>query len=133
MERTLSESHKEKFMELLIFIAALAFYVGCDIYDVVLTEKGIKAGVAVEGNTFLVGEKPSAVALYLRDAFVTGLVTAPCAIALAVHNAPFFWGGLVAPIICGVKHVIGGRNWSILLAGGKLPVAQSAWQKFLQG
>lgn len=42
---------------LFCFSGAVAFAFGCDIYDVIMTEKGLKAGVAVEGNAFLVGSK----------------------------------------------------------------------------
>lgn len=117
------------------FITALAFAVAGDIYDVTLTEKGIKAGVAVEGNTFLVkNNKPTAVALYLRDSLVTGLATAPSIIALAYGNKALFYGFLVGPIVSGVKHVGGGLAWRKLLNGGKLDpnAGQTAWQKFWQ-
>ena len=122
-------------MKLFAFLFAIAFYVGCDLYDVILTEKGIKAGVAVEGNTFLVGQKPSAVALYLRDALLAGLATTPCAIALAVGNTPLFWGFLAAPVVVGVKHILGGKQWRFLLNGGKVDPTKplSAWDKFIQG
>lgn len=76
----------------LALLAAVAFAIGCDIYDVVLTEKGIKAGVAVEGNTFLVGSKPSALALYLRDSLAIGAATVPAVLALVGHNDPLFLG-----------------------------------------
>lgn len=118
----------------LALVAALGFAIAADIYDVVLTEKGIKAGVAVEGNTFLVGQKPSAVALYLRDSLVTGIATTPCILALVYGNKPLFYGFLVAPVVAGVKHIRGGRAWRNLLNGGKpVPPATTAWGKFLEG
>jgi hypothetical protein len=101
--------------EFIALAVAVAFYVGCDLYDVILTEKGIRAGVAVEGNTFLVGSKPSAVALYLRDILVAGIATVPCVLALSFHNLPIFWGCLVAPVVAGVKHILGGLAWAKLL------------------
>ena len=46
---------------------AAAVCEACGAYDVAKTEQGLKKGVAAEAFTFLVGTKPSAIALYLRD------------------------------------------------------------------
>ncbi len=98
-----------------------------------MTEKGLKSGVAVEANTWLVGSKPGAVALYLRDSLETVLATTPCILACVLNNTTLFWGFLIAPLLAGVKHINGGRNWAVLLAGGKLAVATTWWEKLLQG
>jgi len=120
-------------MELFALVIALAWAIGCDIYDVTLTEKGIKAGVAVEGNTFLVSSKPSAVALYLRDSLVTGIAATPCVLACILYSQPLFWGFLIAPVLSGVKHILGGRQWATLLAGGTVTPPSTWWEKLLQG
>ncbi len=119
--------------KILALAVGLAWAIGCDIYDVTLTEKGIKAGVAVEGNDWLVGAKPSAVALYLRDSLETGLATTPCILALIFNSSPFFWAGIVAPVLVGVKHIMGGRQWATLLAGGKVTEPSTWWEKLLRG
>ncbi len=119
--------------KVIVLAAGLAWAIGCDVYDITLTEKGIKAGVAVEGNTWLVGTKPGAVALYLRDSLETGIATAPCILACIFNNAPLFWGFLIAPLLSGVKHILGGKQWATLLAGGKLAEPQTWWEKLLQG
>lgn len=65
----------------LTLAAVLAALVATDIFDVRMTEIGIKKGVAVEANTFLVGQKPSARALYLRDTGTMILTAIPSLIA----------------------------------------------------
>ena len=119
------------FFEFLI-VAAIIGVLG-DVYDVTMTERGIKAGVAVEGNDWLVGSKPSAIALYLRDGLVFAMCVAPAVVfATVAHNVPLGYGALSAPVVFGVKHLLGGLQWRTLLNGGKLSTApQSAWQKFL--
>jgi hypothetical protein len=107
-------------MNFILLAIAVAFAFGCDIYDVIETEKGIKAGVGVEGNTFLVGtDKPTATALYFRDGLVIMLATTPAIFALALHGVPFFFAALSGPIIAGIKHILGGRAWVKLIAGAK--------------
>jgi hypothetical protein len=122
-------------MTILYLAGALAFAVGCDIYDVVLTERGIKAGVAVEAFDWLVGSKPTAVALYLRDSLITAFAMLPAiVVGLVFHNQAAFYGCLAAPVVLGIKHIRGGRAWTNLLAGGK-PASepQTWWQKLLRG
>jgi hypothetical protein len=94
---------------------ALAGAVAGDLYDVAMTEKGIKAGVAVEGNDWLVGQKPSALALYLRDSLVLAFCVAPTALLATVfHNLPLAYGALISPVIYGYVHLQGGLAWKKL-------------------
>lgn len=122
-------------MFILILLVVIALVVLSDVYDVAQTERGIKAGVAVEGFTWLVGSKPSAVALYLRDSLLLLIVTTP-SMLLHFVNEPAAYGALLGPLLYGVKHVRGGREWVRLLAGGK-PAdpneSLTAWQKFWRG
>jgi hypothetical protein len=107
-------------MNYLFLALAVAFAFGCDIYDVTETEKGIKAGLGVEANTFWVGtDKPSATALYLRDGAVIALSALGSILALVLHVTPLFFAGLVGPVIAGILHLKGGREWALLLAGQK--------------
>ena len=117
----------------ILLTVSLALGVAGDVYDVIMTEKGLKAGVAVEGDTWLIGStKPSALALYLRDSLVLALCVAPTALCATVfHNLPLAYGALAGPVAYGAKHVLGGLQWRTLLNGGKLPTVQTAWQKFL--
>lgn len=116
-----------------LYIAALALAAAGTIYDVVLTERGIKAGVGVEANDS--NPKPSAKHLYLKNfAWLVG-VSIPAGL-VALVNTPAALGLLVAPVVGGVKHYLGGREWQRLLDGGKPAdpnAPQTAWQKFWQG
>lgn len=95
---------------------ALAVAVAGDIYDVTMTEKGLQAKVAVEGNTFLVGDKPSARALFLRDGVILALCMVPTLLSFyKLHNAPIGYGSLVVPGYYGVDHMLGGLAWRKLL------------------
>jgi hypothetical protein len=98
-----------------VYAAALAAAVAGNAYDIYMTEKGIKAGVGVEGNDWIVGDKPSALALYLRD----GLVNLPfIALPLVSHvlgNDPLAYGTLAGLAVIAIKHVMGGRAWVKLL------------------
>lgn len=119
----------------LIVCIVIALVCGTGIYDAEITERGIKAGVAVEAFTWLVGRKPTATALYLRDSLLLLLVSTP-SVLLHFVNAPAAYGALLGPLVYGVKHIRGGREWARLLAGGKPADPNeplTAWQKFWQG
>ena len=97
---------------------ALAFAIVADHYDISETEKGIKAGVAVEGNTWLIGtDKPTAGQLYKRDLLVIGLSATPSVLAHIFRAPALFYGGLSMPVVLGVKHISGGNQWKRLLQG----------------
>jgi hypothetical protein len=101
---------------ILLFSVVLALYVASDIFDVTLTVKGIKAGVAVEGNLFLLStNRPTARALYLRDTAELGMSLIPAVIFFLVHNTPLLYAGAVCPAVMAVKHVLGGLAWKKLL------------------
>jgi hypothetical protein len=101
--------------DLFALAGAVAFDLGANVYDVRETERGLKAGVAVEGNTWLVGTHPSARALYGRDLLVLGLASTPSIIFHLLHKRPLFYGGLAGPIVYGVEHIQGGNSWKRLL------------------
>jgi hypothetical protein len=99
----------------ILFAAAIAVAVSANIYDVVLTERGIKAKLGVESWDEFVGEKPSALALYIRDfAFDVPFVALPLVCHL-LGNDPLAYGTLVGPVVAGIKHVMGGMKWAKLL------------------
>ena len=98
-----------------LFVAATAVGILGDVYDVTYTTIGLKKGLAVESNTWLIGSKPSTKALYLRDGLVLALCMLPTTVCAAVfHNIPVAYGGLTAPIVYGIKHYMGGRAWKKL-------------------
>jgi len=104
--------------KLLLLGGVLAFAIAADCYDVSETEKGIKAGVAVEGNTWLIGtDKPTAGQLYKRDLLVIGLTAAPPTFAYIFRGPTWFYAGLSGPVVMGFKHISGGNQWKRLLEG----------------
>lgn len=116
-----------------LFAAFAAAAFAADVYDVTQTEKGLKAGIAVESFTWLVGTKPTAKALYLRDALLIAITLFFPVLFHFKGNAPLAYGALISPAVAAIKHVLGGRAWANLLAGGKLPTSETAWQKFWRG
>ena len=97
----------------LIYLAgALAFALGCTVYDTVMSEKGIKAGVAVEANfTWIYGtDKPTALQYYALNIPIALLTAVPSAIALH-YGSPLYYGGLAAPVVAGIVHILGGLAW----------------------
>ena len=99
----------------ILLISALALAVAGDAYDVVTTEKCIKKLGDIETNDWLVGSRPTLKALCLRDALVLGIATAPCALFAAYGFTPWQYAGLIAPVIFGIKHYLGGRAGAKLL------------------
>jgi hypothetical protein len=105
-------------MIFIVILISVAFCEACGIYDATMTEKGLKAGVAVEGFDWLVGKKPSAVALYLRDNLLLGLCSLPAILCATVfHNVPLAYGACISPVLYGIKHIQGGLAWKKLLGG----------------
>jgi hypothetical protein len=97
--------------KLLAFAAVLTFTIVAASYDAHETLKGLKLGVGVEGNTWLVGSHPSARALYGRDVLQIGLITTPSALAYVFRKWPFYYAGLAGPAAFGAKSIQGGRSW----------------------
>lgn len=103
----------------LFFSIAIVFCFLAGLFDDIESERGIKAGVAIEGFQWLIGPKPSFRAYFLRDLLILALVTAPSLIFHFAHNSPLALAALVALVVYGVKHIIGGREWLPLLAAKK--------------
>ena len=101
--------------KLLALAGVVAFAVAADVYDVRETEKGLKAGVAQEDYTWLVGSHPSARALYARDSLVLGITTTPSVLSYIFHRNELYYGFLSAPVVYGIKHIQGGNQWKNLL------------------
>ena len=123
-------------MDLILYVVVIvsfALAVLFDLYDITMTVQGIKAGVAVEGNTFLVGTKPGFVRLLVRDMLIPILPIGLLGLIFGYGNGyacPVFF---VPLFLLALKHYHGGRQWVTLLNGGTLTEPQTAWQKFIQG
>jgi hypothetical protein len=112
---------------------ATSFDTVCARHDINLTDKGIKAGVAVEGNEFITTlartNKPSKLFLFFYEA---SWIAAFASLGFFAPHLPAAIGGSLAFLIVdGVKHLIAARKWNILLHGGTIPRDATAWQKFL--
>ena len=99
----------------LLFSIAVGFCFLAQLFDDIESERGIKAGVAIEAFTWLIGSKPSFRAYFLRDSLLLAAVAAPSLVLHFVHS-PAAPAALVAPVVYGVKHILGGREWLPLLA-----------------
>jgi hypothetical protein len=98
-----------------IFMTVIAIAVVADIYDIKMTEKGIKKGVAVEGFDWLVGEKPSSKHLYMRDLGLIVVTACPALVIFLLGNVPVAFGCLLAPVAVAIRHIQGGLAWKKLL------------------
>ena len=105
--------------KLFILAATTGFELIADSYDIHETEKGLKAGVALEGNTWLVGSRPSAKALWGQSSLELGLTMAPAVLSYVFRQTALYYGTAGAPVILAIKHIQGGNQWKALLAGKK--------------
>ena len=99
----------------LFFSIAVGFCFLAQLFDDIESERGIKAGVAIEAFTWLIGSKPSFRAYFLRDSLLLAAVAAPSLVLHFVHS-PAAIAAIVAPVVYGIKHILGGREWLPLLA-----------------
>jgi hypothetical protein len=101
--------------QLAAIVAASAFDVAASAYDIHETERGLRMGVAVERNTWLVGAHPSTGALWGKNLLQFGLCVSPSTLVYAFHKpAALVYGLLAAPLVDGAKHIQGGREWVTL-------------------
>jgi len=94
----------------LVALLATVVLVAAAAYDLVLTRRCIVAGVAVEGNTWLVGRKPSAKVLWLRELLQSGPLVLGCIIAAAMDSWGFILIVVVAMLVFALKHYLAGRK-----------------------
>ena len=97
----------------ILLAAVLIFAFGADVLDVVESEKAYAKGY-VESFDWLVGKKPTTIALYLRDGMLIAASAAPAIIFYHIGNRPLALGALVGPVAAGARHIQG------YLAGRKL-------------
>ncbi len=116
------------------FIWALA-WLGFDSYN---TNKGIKAGVAVEGNSWITvfwGVHPTLWQLWSIDGSIrlAILLAALFVPSSAQYPHAFQAMGIGAFVAAGFKNWQGGREWKWMFShpGQKLPTMNSAWAQFM--
>lgn len=123
---------------LIALLIAFAWAIFAVLFDYLYTQKGLKAGVAVEGNPMVVeffGKEPKLwQCLILELPIRVGLLAAFLFLP-APASYPLAWKalGLGAFIVYGLKNLQGGLQWRWLLKhpGQKLPQPSSAWAQFL--
>jgi hypothetical protein len=100
-------------MNFILLAVAVAFAIGCDVYDTTMSEKGIKAGLAVEANyTWIYGtNKPTTLQYYAVNIPIVLATAAVSLLGIHFHNPAVFYAGLAAPIAAGAKHIQGGLQW----------------------
>jgi hypothetical protein len=100
------------------YFVALAFLIGAAVYDVTLTERGLRAKLAEEGNTLmtsLFGPTPATVDYYLVEVLIWSLLSVPAIFGFIIPWSPGLFWSMGGYISYGIKHVIGGREWAALL------------------
>ena len=101
-----------------VLAAVFAVSIACTVYDDLMTVKGIKAGVAVEANTFwgLISAKPSMLALSVCGWIEIAILCLPSVLVHLFH-APsgVDYGCLGITVAMGIKHIAGGKQWATLL------------------
>lgn len=122
---------------LIALLICFVWAVICLVFDARITDRGIRAGVAVEGNSVIVlffGTKPTLRQLFTVDGSIRvallgiGFIPGPADYPHAF--AALMIGGL---IVAGVKNVQGYRQWRWMFnhPGQKLPILNSAWEQFI--
>lgn len=119
--------------QVLLVLFAFLFLLITTAFDVLLTNRGIKAGVGVEGNSWIVrlfGDKPKLFDVALYEAVRCLMIAA---LLFAWDNPALFGACIGTCIAAGGKHIQGALKWRLLLSGKPLPVKSSltAWEKFL--
>jgi len=109
------DAPKPKHPKLYAFAGSLAFAFAADRYDVHETVRGLRAGVAIEGNTWLIGSHPSAAALYRRDALEIGFSATPALLTWFRRKHLAHYSLCSGPVGIGIGHIQGGNQWKRLL------------------
>lgn len=122
---------------LIAVIVSFAFAVVADVLDSYYTNKGIKAGVAVEGNSYIVAlagtDKPSFLKVLLISMLIPILPVGILGLIVG-YGSPAAIVFSTMLVLTGIKHVNGARAWVNLLNGGKPDNgSKTAWQKFWEG
>lgn len=105
-------------MLLIALILALAFATVADTLDDRITQKGIDAGLAVEGNTYIDKifhtNKPTlAQRLLVNFAIIVGLTI----LGMCLLPAGFLvFAPIAGLIVTGIKHMNGWRDWQKLFS-----------------
>jgi hypothetical protein len=100
-----------------VFGGALVIEQAAAYYDSHETVIGLRHGVAIEGNTFLLpNDKPTFGQLEKREwEFYVPVVFGPALVGKLLNCRQWFYIGLASPAAYTVKHIQGGNAWRTLL------------------
>ena len=115
-----------------IYLISLCVSIAANLFDVWMTERGLKKGLALEAFDWLVGRTPSFLALALRDSMLIAFAFGPI-LAISLVNEPVAIGGCAFATVSLARHVRGALNWKRLLDGKPVRVydhPMSIWEKF---
>jgi hypothetical protein len=101
---------------LLAFFTTLVFLLVAAWLDIYTTHRVIVTGAGVEGNTWLVGTKPTIARMLLKELLQSGVLVSLAVVTL-VYNSPLVFGPITGMVVFGVKHLTGWRACVKLLRG----------------
>lgn len=112
--------------------------VGCLLFDAINTNKGLRLGIAEEGNTLITalsGTKyPKLWQLLAIDGGLRAIILGVAFIPGPVdYSHTFTVVSFVALFVAGLKNVRGGRQWKWMIShpGQTIPPGDTFWQKFI--
>ena len=118
---------------LIALFIAFAWALAWLLFDSYNTNKGIKAGIAVEGNTMIIffwGSKPKFWQLWSVDGALR-LAIFLAALLVPLSAAPLLGTGALA--VWGFKNLQGGRQWQWMFKnpGKRIPEMTTVWGKIM--
>lgn len=116
--------------------ASSAWALGCLLYDATETQKGIKAGVGTEGNSWITvfyGVKPTLLECLSIDVPIRVGLAALAFIPTPAYPHACIGLAVGALVVAGVKNIQGARQWKWCLANPtkKMPVMNTVWQQIV--
>lgn len=99
------------------FLITAMFHIAAVVADVRLTDRGIKKGVAVEANRFIVwmyGRKPNLVELYTANFLISAPMLVSGILGHQLNLDILIWMSLGSMISFGAKHLRGAYRWAKL-------------------
>jgi uncharacterized membrane protein YczE len=126
-------------MLIIALLITFAWAVGCLLFDALNTNKGLRAGIAQEGNslvTFLSRtQTPKLWQLLTIEGTVRVLLLLAAFLLPTPVDLPHCWHAcsLGVFIAYGLKNIQGGRQWRWMFnnPGKALPIPHTVWEKFL--
>lgn len=121
-----------------VLLISFIFALACLAFDAINTSRGLRAGVAVEGNGIIVaiaGNKPKLWQLLTIDGSLRFALLALALFLPTPDGLPAVWYATLtgAFVSLGLKNIRGGRQWRWLMRNTDktLPQLNTIWQKLV--